>query len=205
MTKAQFCDELRRALGGMLPEADIEKWLAFYTETIDDRIEDGMSEEDAVAAAGTIENITLEILGDTPLPTLVREKVKPKHRLNWFEITLIILGFPVWLSLLIAFFAVVLAVFVSVYAVLFSLIISLYAVVLALGVSAIALGVVGVIRLVTLRAASGALLAGSALICAGLAILLFMVSGLAAKGVIFTVKSLGRGIKYCIVGKGRSK
>ena len=61
MTKAEFLAELRAAISG-LPEADIEKSLDFYSEMIDDRVEDGLSEEEAVAALGSVENIKTQIL-----------------------------------------------------------------------------------------------------------------------------------------------
>ncbi len=44
-------DALRRALG-KLPSYEVEQSIAFYAEMIDDRVEDGMSEADAVAALG---------------------------------------------------------------------------------------------------------------------------------------------------------
>ena len=48
MSKTEFLTELKKALEG-LPEEDIEKSLEYYSEMIDDRIEDGLSEEEAVA------------------------------------------------------------------------------------------------------------------------------------------------------------
>ena len=44
MHKQEFLDGLRARLRG-LPEADIAERLAFYSEMIDDRTEDGLSEE----------------------------------------------------------------------------------------------------------------------------------------------------------------
>ena len=56
MNKDLFMNELMARLSG-LPQADIEERLAFYSEMIDDRIEDGMTEEEAAAFA---ERIRLE-------------------------------------------------------------------------------------------------------------------------------------------------
>ena len=41
MDKESYLAELREALGG-LPEADVEESLAYYTELIEDRMEDGL-------------------------------------------------------------------------------------------------------------------------------------------------------------------
>ena len=95
MNKEQFLIELASALAG-LPEEDIERSLEFYSEMIDDRIEDGLSEEEAVAALGSIDEIRAQIIKDTPLSRIVRECVKPTHKPGGFEIALLIIGFPIW-------------------------------------------------------------------------------------------------------------
>ena len=56
MTKHEFLAQLRKGLSG-LPKDDIEDRLMFYSEMIDDRTEEGLSEEDAVLAVGTIDEI----------------------------------------------------------------------------------------------------------------------------------------------------
>ena len=98
MNKYEFLGRLRERLVG-LPPKDIEKSLDYYAEIIADRVEDGMSEEEAVAALGTLDEIVAQILEDTPLPKLVKEKVRPKRALRTWEILLIVLGFPLWLPL----------------------------------------------------------------------------------------------------------
>ena len=49
MTKLNFLLSLNEKLAG-LPKNEIEEHLNFYVEMIEDRIEDGMPEEEAVAA-----------------------------------------------------------------------------------------------------------------------------------------------------------
>ena len=44
MNKQEFLAGLRKGLSG-LPQEDIEERLLFYSEMIDDRIEEGMEEE----------------------------------------------------------------------------------------------------------------------------------------------------------------
>ena len=61
MTKHEFVSKLKDALSG-LPQGDAAERIAFYVEIIDDRIEDGTTEEEAVAAAGSIDDIAEEII-----------------------------------------------------------------------------------------------------------------------------------------------
>ncbi len=65
MKKAAFLAQLRTALGDLPPE-DAARTLEYYGEAIDDRMDDGEPEEEAVAAVGTVEEIRSLILADTP-------------------------------------------------------------------------------------------------------------------------------------------
>ena len=132
MNKTEFLSDLRDRLAG-LSEPDITRSLDYYEEMINDRIEDGLSEEDAVAAIGEPADIAAEILSDMPIAKLIKARVKPKRKLSPLDILLLVLGFPVWGSLLIA----LLAVAFSVYAAIWSAIIALWSVVLALASSAL--------------------------------------------------------------------
>ena len=98
MTKERFEVELRKRLKG-LPKEDIDSRVEFYSEMIDDRIESGMSEEEAVADIGNIDDIVAQIAKDTPFLHLVKEKVKPKRKIQTWEIILLVLGFPLWFPL----------------------------------------------------------------------------------------------------------
>ena len=46
MSKQEFLEQLRRGLPG-LPREDIEERLKFYSEMLEDRMEEGLSEEEA--------------------------------------------------------------------------------------------------------------------------------------------------------------
>ena len=95
--------------------------MTFYAEMLDDRIEEGLSEEEAVAAAGAVEEIVRQTVDETPLAKIAKERVRPKRHLKAWEIVLLALGSPVWLSLGIAAAAVILAVYVSLWDVIVSL------------------------------------------------------------------------------------
>lgn len=98
MTKIQFLNELRDRLEG-LPKEDIDSRISFYEEAIDDRIDDGLEEEEAVEDIGTVDEVVNDILRDTPLRKIVKERVRPKRALRAWEIVLIVLGFPLWFPL----------------------------------------------------------------------------------------------------------
>lgn len=119
MKKEQFLALLRKRLKG-LPSREVEERINFYSETIYDRIEEGYTEEEAVRAAGDIDTIAQQIKCEL---TSAKSERNGKNTKSW-EILLLVLGSPIWLSLLIVAFAVAL----TLYAVLWSLIIVLWAV-----------------------------------------------------------------------------
>lgn len=75
MNKNEFLRELENELKG-LPKDEIEKSLEFYSEITDDKIEDGMSEEEAVFELGSPKNAAKEIMLNLPLKTLVKSNTK---------------------------------------------------------------------------------------------------------------------------------
>ena len=106
MKKSEFLEKLRLKLS-VLPEQDVKECIYFYNEIIDDKIEEGLLEEQAVESVGSVEKIFLETVSDTPLTRLAKEKMKTNRRLKAWEITVIALGSPIWLSLAIAFLSVI--------------------------------------------------------------------------------------------------
>lgn len=201
MSKQEFLEQLRGRLAGLsgLSQDDIEERLTFYSEMIDDRMEEGLSEKDAVSGIGSVDMIISQIVADIPLTKLVKEKITPKKRLKAWEIVLLVLGSPIWLSLLIAAFAVIL----SLYVVLWSVIISLWAVfgsVTACAVSNIAVG----IGFALAGSLAGIAMAGAGIVCAGLSIFLFYGCRAATKGTLLFTKKIALGIKNCFINKEKA-
>ena len=196
MDKKEFLSALEARLAG-LPEADLQASLDFYAEMLDDLTEGGMTEQEAVASLGSVDAIAEEILMDTPLPKLIKAKMKPKRRMRAWEIVLIAVGSPVWLPILIALFAVALSLYITLWAV----VISLYAADLAFAVSAPA-GIIAAIALfVSGKPAAALLFLGAGLVLAGLTVLWFLLCNLTAKGTWQLGKLTLRGIKACFVRK----
>ena len=194
MNKSDFLAALRDRLSG-LPTEDIDSSVDYYGEMIDDRIEDGLSEEDAVLAVGSPDEIAAQVLMDTPLPKLVRQKVKSGRSLSGWVIALLILGSPLWISLLAAAFAILLSVFV----VIFTLIAVLYIVDFSIGISGAAIALASFVFTLTGKAALGAISLGGGLVLTGLSILLFPCCNAAAKGLLLLCKKILLGIKSCFI------
>lgn len=166
MTKKQFLSELKRKLSG-LPRADIEERLAFYGEMIDDRMDDGRSEAEAVADVGYVGVIAAQIRMETPSGGK-KENGKSK-KLGAWAIVLLILGSPIWLSLAVA----ALAVLIALYAVIWSVAVSLWSVFAAFVGCGIGGVVSGVIFIFTENVIPGVAMIGAGLVSLGLAIFAF--------------------------------
>lgn len=194
MHKQAFLAALREGLSG-LPQEEIEERLTFYSEMVDDRMEEGLSEEEAVAAAGTVEEIIQQVITGTPLVKIAKERIRPKRHLKAWEIVLLVLGSPVWLSLGLAAVAVMAALYVSLWAVM----VSLWAVFGSLAVGA----VVGVPECILFAAhgsgAAGLMTLSAGLICAGLAILMFFGCKAATKGILAGTKRATVWMKHCFI------
>lgn len=200
MNKETFLAELRAALAG-LPQDDVEERLAFYGEMIDDRMEEGLTEEEAVAGAGSIEEIVTQTLEEIPLAKLVKEKIAPGRRLQAWEIVLLVLGFPVWFPLLVAAAAVVLVLYV----VLWVLVMALWAVDVALWGGALGGVAAGTAHMIRCDMLPGVAMIGAGLLCAGLALLMLGACLAATRGAAQMTKALGRGIKRLFIRKERAE
>ena len=196
MNKREFLERLRKELCG-LPQADAEERLTFYGEMIEDRMEEGLSEEEAVAAVGSPAEIAAQVIADTPLTKIARERLKPQRQYKAWEILLLALGSPVWLSLGIAAAAVFFALYVS----LWSVIVSLWAVfgsVVGCSFGGLAAGVV--------LACGGNLLSGLAviaagLVCGGVSVFGFYGCKAATKGIVWLTKKMAAAIKNGFIRK----
>ena len=196
MTKNEFLTELQSRLEGLF-ETDRNQSLDYYSEMIDDRMEDGLPEEEAVAAVGTPSELAEQILGEMPFAKLVKARVKNRRKMSGGEIALLIIGFPLWFPLLMAGLIILFAFYITFWAA----IVSLWATELALGVSAVA----GVVSLPFLLA-EGSIWAGIAmfsggLFAAGLSIFAWYGCIYATKGLWLLGKRMIRVIKLCFIGK----
>ncbi len=196
MTKIEFLQTLAGRLKG-LPEEDIRKSLDFYEEMLDDGMEEGIPEEEAVASLGDMEEIVGQILAEIPLTKLVGHKLKPKRALLGWEIALLIVGAPLWIPLLV----VATVLLLGAAAIFWSISLILFVVDLGFAVGGVAGTFVGFIPLFTGGAASGLVIIGGSIMLAGLAIPIFYLSWTVTKGLYFTSKKILLSFKRKIVGK----
>ncbi|MBQ3047035.1 MAG: DUF1700 domain-containing protein [Clostridia bacterium] len=197
MNKIDFLSELEKRLDCVCKE-ERDKTLVYYGEMIDDRVEDGLTEEQAVLEIGTPQRIAEQIMLDLPLKTLVKNRLKPKRALGVWEIILIVLGSPIWLSLMITAVAVV----ISLYAVLWAVLVVFYAVGASLAIGGLVGVVCLVVYLIQANVGAGLFMLGTGLVCAGIAALMIVVNNLVAKGLVKASKAIFIGIKSCFIKKG---
>lgn len=200
MNREEFLTAIREKIS-ILPQGDVEKSLEYYEEMIEDYIEDGMTEEEAIKAIGSADDIASQILNETPLPKLVKAKIKPKRAFRVWEIVLLAVGSVVWFPLLLA----AIAVFFAVYIVIWSFIVVLY----SLDFSFAALGIAGTVGSVFIMISGNycqsLLYLGVGLFSAGVAILLFFCFNKVTSGVIKLSKIIIRWVKFLFIGKGETK
>ena len=196
MTKQEFLAALKGALAG-LPQDEIDGRIDFYAEMIDDRIDEGLSEESAVSEIGSVDLIAAQTLADIPLTKLAKQRIKPQRKLGALEIVLLALGSPIWLSLMIAAFAVV----ISVYAVLWAIIVSLWAAFAAIVGSAFGGLVAGIVLTALGNIYTGITLVAASLLLSGISIFAFFGCRAATKGIIILTKKFALAIKKAFVKK----
>ena len=108
MTKSEFLEQLNAGLSA-LPKDERDEHTRFYSEMIDDRLEEGLSESEAVAAIAGIGEV------------IARELAEAR-------------SVPLWIALFAAAFAVAVAVYASVW----SVIVACWSVLAALAACALA-------------------------------------------------------------------
>ena len=160
MNRKEFLRSLSRSLRG-LSRAERAQSLDYYGKMIQDRVEEGLSEEEAVARLGSADEIARQILESNG------PKEKGSGRAPVWMIALIVLGSPVWLALLFA----VLAVMLAAYIVAWSLIAALYAVLLGMTVCGPLGALCFVAEIARGNFARAALLLGAGCVLLGLALL----------------------------------
>ncbi len=198
MNKSEFLNELSERLS-TLPESEAEKTINYYSEMIDDRIEDGETEQAAVKAIGSIDDAVRNAMSQVPLTGLVKQSVKRNLSLNIPVIILLILGSPIWFSLLIALFAIIFALYVTIAAV----IISLFAVVAAFTISGIA-SIIASPFLISVSLYSSAALLSCGLVISGLSIFAFFAAVILTKYIIRFTKFVIIKIKSLFIRKERN-
>lgn len=197
MTKNAYLSELAGRLR-QLPQSEIDKSIAYYSEIIDDRMEEGCSEEEAVNGLEAPVTAAERILQDAPLGMLVRERIRPKQAVSGWIIALLVIGFPVWFPLLLAAAGIVFAMYVVVWSLVFAFFASTFAV----GTASLAVLITAFVR-----AGEGAglifALLGVGLLGIGCFILMGLATWMAASGVVRLTAALIRSLKMKLIHGGK--
>lgn len=196
MSKQEFLARLRKGLS-VLPREDIEQRLIFYSEMIEDRMEEGLSEEETVFAAGNVDEIIAQVVAETSFGKPASKTVEPKRRLGAGTIVLLAIGSPLWLSLAVAAAAVVLSLYISLWAVT----ISLWSVFASLAACSVGGAAACVVFFAGGNGASGAFVLAAGMVCAGLAVFMFYGCKAATDGMIILTKKTAIWVKNRFAGK----
>lgn len=166
MTKREFLDALSHRIRS-LPKEEQNRTITYYNEILEDYIEDGMTEEEAVEQLEDVDVIAKKILrGDEPSSQGEGTIPKKEKKNTTLIIVLAIIGFPIWFPILMTFFSAVFTVITA----LFSIMISLLVVPLGLAAGAVGGVCVSPVLFCTGQVAKGFVMLGGGLICGALAI-----------------------------------
>ncbi len=173
----EFLLELKNSLAH-LPISETGRVLSYYSESLQDRLEDGMTEEEAIKSFESIEEIVKNLEAEIPLSAVVKDKVISKTTKNkqmsgvniMLLILVIILGSPIWICLL----AILFSMAVLVVAVLWTIPVVVVSVYFSLYPIAISGIIYGFARIFTISFPTGLAYLGVGVASAGLAIMLFM-------------------------------
>ncbi|MCI8332178.1 MAG: DUF1700 domain-containing protein [Clostridiales bacterium] len=199
MNKEQFLSAIQEELAGF-NQQDIDPTIDYYREMIDDRIEEGLTEEQAVEAMGPVSDIISQILTDTPLAKLIKSTKSVKRGMRPWEITLLIIGSPIWASLLLGAAALLFGLYLLIWAG----VVLLYAADLCFASAGFGI-VASLFLLFTGQPVQALFFVGGGLFCAGIAIVLFFGCNKVSLGVVKLSKGFVMRLKRYILKKGGKK
>lgn len=122
MNKTQFCALLGNKLKPYLSPKEMYKTLNFFEEMIDDRIDEGLSEEEAVSQLGDINIIVDQILDEHNIgkkQTKLVWRFIPRKIPKVLGFIITVLLFPVWITI----FSLVTSLFIVILFIIFSIIV----------------------------------------------------------------------------------
>lgn len=198
MNKQEFINALRERICD-LPRIDVDEQLQFFKEMIDERMADGLSEEEAVADIGSIEVIREQIVENIPLLAILGNKLKQKRSTSSTKIAVISSTAIIWAPVLLALIVAAVAVVASLYTVLWALVVSVWAVFIALAAAAPFGVVMGLLNLFGGNALFGICIIGCGITSAGLAIFAFYGALYASKGGVILTRKIWFLIKKLFV------
>lgn len=198
MNKQEFLSTLQGRLG-WLPRHELDTSLAFYTEAIDDRIEDGASEEDAVAALGSIEEIVARIVEEVPpIPKTVAQFKTPSTTAN---ILLAVLLSPIWIPLAFGGIVAVLSIYIALWALAAS-----FWIIVGIFIIMVPISLYGLFYCAAQGFfLSGVAVAGVGFLFGGVGLILTPAASLIGKGLVRLASLFARSIKSLFIREARAE
>ena len=127
MNKTQFCALLENKLKPYLSPKEMYKTLNFFEEMIDDRIDEGLSEEEAVSQLGDIDIIVDQILDEHNIGknhTKLAWRFVPRKIPTELGFIITVLLLPVWITI----FALGASLFIVILSIIFSIVLTIIAI-----------------------------------------------------------------------------
>ncbi len=112
MNKGEFLRLLGTRLS-VLPQTEAERLMEFYAELIEDKMENGETEEQAVANLGPIDELVQGILQEEEIEQRKTEEKGSASNGFGRRLAIAICTFPIWLPLYISAWAVVVSLYAS--------------------------------------------------------------------------------------------
>lgn len=194
MDKNEFLTLLQKCLAG-LPQEEMDERLNFYSEMIEDYIEEGLTEQEAINRIGSVNEIASQILADnSPAEPATKQR-------NPWKTAMIIVFSPVWIALQLSGLAVIISLFVSFWAV----IASLWSIFASFASCAFGGALGSIFLAITGHGNSAAATIGSSLILAGLSVFTFLGCKAATKGAALLTKKLASAAKSKLLKKEAAK
>ncbi len=190
MNKKEFLAQSRKRLSN-LPQEEIEERLAFYSEMIDDRMEEGLSETDAVEQMMSSDETVAHLFADE-----VFQKGSAPSAQKGVKTALLVSGSPLWIALMITAVAVWISLLVAVW----SVVVALWAVFVSLAVSA-PVALLGGVVVVLGKPIAGLAMLGAGLVCAGLAVFSYYGAKVVTQGCWWLTKKSLPTLKGCFAKK----
>lgn len=197
MTKVQFLHQLEKKLS-KLPAEERKEAIEYYTEIIDDRIEDAMTESAAVATLGTVDSVYEQIIASTPIHALIKHKITSKKSTKVWKNILLFFGFLVFgLPFMVSVFAVI----VALLATLWSVVLCMCSATLSLGVGGVGSVIIFFPTTFTGSPFKSLFTIGTGIFSLGLIIPFFYLAKWSFKFAIFSSKGIITSTKKTLVGE----
>jgi uncharacterized membrane protein len=168
-------------------------------------MEDGASEEEAVASLGTPEAIARDLQANQPFSTIIKRKVEDYKERRSSEntalvIVLLIVLFPFWFPVLMSG----LGVLVGLFATIGGIIVAFWAASIAIGIGGIGLIIASAFGFATSYIPTGFFSIGSGIALIGLSIIAVIISIYATKGIIKLMGIIIHSIKKLFVRRSNA-